>query len=131
MLVKVGDGAAVFQTTAPAQDHCARLERLQSARNGSESRSERWSKIGKCIAALQEVLNNRPELIGDDRLRLERRNDCRHFDARPAKAPSRSIRISGPEAIAIADRIFRGKQKPSEFPSHVSILGEIVERRAA
>lgn len=37
------------------------------------------------------------------------------------------IRISGPEAIAVADRIFRGKQKPSAFESHVQHLGEIVE----
>ncbi|MGI9089142.1 MAG: tRNA uridine-5-carboxymethylaminomethyl(34) synthesis GTPase MnmE [Chthoniobacterales bacterium] len=37
------------------------------------------------------------------------------------------IRISGPEAVAIADKIFRGKQKPSEFASHVQHLGEIVD----
>lgn len=39
------------------------------------------------------------------------------------------IRISGPEAIAIADRAFRGKQKPSEFASHVQHFGEIVDGR--
>ena len=37
------------------------------------------------------------------------------------------VRISGAEAIAVADRIFRGSEKPSEFPSHVQRLGEIVE----
>ncbi len=37
------------------------------------------------------------------------------------------IRISGPEAGAIADHVFRGKQKPSEFQSHVQHLGEIVD----
>jgi tRNA modification GTPase len=37
------------------------------------------------------------------------------------------IRISGRDAVAIADRIYRGKGKPSEFPSHVQRLGEIVE----
>ena len=36
------------------------------------------------------------------------------------------VRISGPEAIAIADKIFRGKRKPSDFESHVQHLGEIV-----
>ena len=36
------------------------------------------------------------------------------------------VRISGPEAIAIADRIFRGKQAPSEFASHVQHVGELV-----
>jgi len=37
------------------------------------------------------------------------------------------IRISGPEAVAIADRICRGKEKPSEFPSHTQRLGQIVD----
>lgn len=40
------------------------------------------------------------------------------------------IRISGPGAIEIADRIFRGKQKPSEFQSHVQRLGEVIENNA-
>ncbi|MFL6540106.1 MAG: tRNA uridine-5-carboxymethylaminomethyl(34) synthesis GTPase MnmE, partial [Chthoniobacterales bacterium] len=37
------------------------------------------------------------------------------------------VRIAGPEAIAIADRLFRGKQKPSEFQSHVQHLGELLD----
>ncbi len=37
------------------------------------------------------------------------------------------IRISGEEAIAVADRIYRGKGKPSEFPPNLQRLGEIVE----
>jgi tRNA modification GTPase len=37
------------------------------------------------------------------------------------------IRISGDESIAVADRIFRGSEKPSQFPSHAQRLGEIVE----
>ena len=36
------------------------------------------------------------------------------------------VRISGSNAIAIADKIFRGKEKPSEFESHVQHLGEII-----
>jgi tRNA modification GTPase len=36
------------------------------------------------------------------------------------------VRISGEEAIAVADRIFRGNERPSEFPSHTQRLGEIV-----
>ncbi len=36
------------------------------------------------------------------------------------------IRLSGADAIAVADRIFRGKQKPSEVASHTQRLGEIV-----
>ena len=37
------------------------------------------------------------------------------------------IRISGAEAIAVADVAYRGKQKPSEFASHVQHLGHIVD----
>jgi tRNA modification GTPase len=37
------------------------------------------------------------------------------------------IRVSGEEAIGVADRIYRGKEKPSEFPSHTQRLGEIFE----
>jgi tRNA modification GTPase len=37
------------------------------------------------------------------------------------------IRLSGPEAIAVADRIFRGQEKPSQFPSHLQRFGEIVD----
>lgn len=36
------------------------------------------------------------------------------------------VRLSGPEAAAVADRIFRGKHRPSEFQSHVQHFGEIV-----
>ncbi len=36
------------------------------------------------------------------------------------------VRLSGPEAVAMADQIFRGKQKPSEFLSHLQHLGEVV-----
>ena len=35
------------------------------------------------------------------------------------------LRISGEDAIGVADRIFRGQGKPSEFPSHTQRLGEI------
>ncbi|HMG04959.1 MAG TPA: tRNA uridine-5-carboxymethylaminomethyl(34) synthesis GTPase MnmE [Chthoniobacterales bacterium] len=41
------------------------------------------------------------------------------------------IRISGEGAIEVADRIYRGKEKPSEFPSHTQRLGEIVESERA
>jgi len=35
------------------------------------------------------------------------------------------VRVSGANAIEIADKIFRGKEKPSRFASHVQHLGEI------
>jgi tRNA modification GTPase len=37
------------------------------------------------------------------------------------------LRITGENAIAVADTIFRGTQKPSELPSHTQRLGEIID----
>ena len=37
------------------------------------------------------------------------------------------IRISGEDALGVADRIYRGREKPSEFPSHTQRVGEIFE----
>src|SRR5207247_2702370 len=37
------------------------------------------------------------------------------------------VRISGVNAIEVADKIFRGKEKPSRFGSHVQHFGEIVD----
>src|SRR5213075_855179 len=37
------------------------------------------------------------------------------------------VRISGVNAIEVADKIFRGKEKPSRFESHVQHFGEIVD----
>jgi len=36
------------------------------------------------------------------------------------------VRLSGPTAIGVASQVFRGKQQPSELPSHVQHYGEIV-----
>jgi tRNA modification GTPase len=38
------------------------------------------------------------------------------------------VRVSGVDAIAVADKIFRGKEKPSRFLSHVQHFGEILDR---
>jgi tRNA modification GTPase len=37
------------------------------------------------------------------------------------------IRVSGEDALGVADRIYCGKEKPSEFPSQTQRLGEIFE----
>ena len=37
------------------------------------------------------------------------------------------IRISGPDALDVADRTYRGKEQPSAFQSHVQHLGELVD----
>jgi tRNA modification GTPase len=43
----------------------------------------------------------------------------------PGEGAIAVVRISGAKAIEIADKIFRGKEKPSRFASHVQHLGEI------
>src|SRR5438128_686832 len=43
----------------------------------------------------------------------------------PGEGAIAMVRVSGANAIEIADRIFRGKEKPSRFASHVQHLGEI------
>src|ERR1700726_4811465 len=44
----------------------------------------------------------------------------------PGEGAIALVRISGANAIAVADKIFRGKEKASRFGSHVQHLGEIV-----
>ena len=43
----------------------------------------------------------------------------------PGEGAIALVRVSGANAIEIADEIFRGKEKPSRFASHVQHLGEI------
>src|SRR5213595_1360178 len=38
------------------------------------------------------------------------------------------VRVSGTNAVAVADKVFRGKEKPSRFASHVQHFGEIFDR---
>ncbi len=45
----------------------------------------------------------------------------------PGEGAIALVRLSGPQAIAVADAIFRGKQKPSDAASHFQQFGEIVE----
>jgi len=40
------------------------------------------------------------------------------------------VRVSGEDAIGVADKVFRGKQRPSDLQSHTQQLGEIVENGA-
>jgi tRNA modification GTPase len=44
----------------------------------------------------------------------------------PGEGAIALVRVSGANAIEIADEIFRGKEEPSRFDSHVQHLGEIV-----
>jgi tRNA modification GTPase len=43
----------------------------------------------------------------------------------PGEGAIAIVRVSGTNAIEIADKIFRGKEKPSRFASHVQHFGEI------
>jgi len=43
----------------------------------------------------------------------------------PGEGAIAMVRVSGANAIQIADKIFRGKEEPSRFVSHVQHLGEI------
>jgi tRNA modification GTPase len=43
----------------------------------------------------------------------------------PGEGAIALVRISGADAIEIADKIFRGKEQPSRFASHVQHFGEI------
>ncbi len=45
----------------------------------------------------------------------------------PGEGAIALVRISGTDAIAVADRIFRGEQQPSEFIARVQHLGDIVD----
>jgi tRNA modification GTPase len=45
----------------------------------------------------------------------------------PGEGAIALVRLSGPQAVAVADEIFRGKQKPSEAVTHLQQFGEIIE----
>lgn len=47
----------------------------------------------------------------------------------PGRAALAVVRISGPQAAAVADRIFRGKTRPSEMPDHTVQHGHVVTQR--
>jgi tRNA modification GTPase len=44
----------------------------------------------------------------------------------PGEGAIALVRLSGPQAVAVADKIFRAKEKPSELASHLQRFGEIV-----
>jgi tRNA modification GTPase len=45
----------------------------------------------------------------------------------PGEGAIALVRVSGANAIAVADKIFRGKENPSRFASHVQHFGEIFD----
>ncbi len=47
----------------------------------------------------------------------------------PGEGAIAIVRLSGPDAIAVADQIFRGETEPSKFPARLQHLGEIIDDR--
>ena len=45
----------------------------------------------------------------------------------PGEGAIALVRVSGVDAIAVADKIFRGRNKPSEFSPQLQQFGEIVD----
>jgi tRNA modification GTPase len=45
----------------------------------------------------------------------------------PGEGAIALVRVSGANAVAVADKIFRGKEKPSQFAANVQHFGEIVD----
>ncbi len=45
----------------------------------------------------------------------------------PGEGAIALVRLAGPDAVAIAEAVFRGTETPSQMPSHTQRLGEIVE----
>jgi tRNA modification GTPase len=46
----------------------------------------------------------------------------------PGEGAIALVRISGPRAVAVADKVFRGKEKPSQFRPHLQHFGEVVDQ---
>ena len=81
----------------------------------------------KCIGALKEILSgHRRDLLPGRRDGSPARRSP-PFLLLPGKVLSRWFASPALNAIAVADTIFRGKEKPSRFVSHVQHFGEILD----
>jgi tRNA modification GTPase len=58
---------------------------------------------------------------------VERDETIAAISTPPGEGAIALIRLSGPGAVAIADRVFRGPESPSSFPSNSQRLGEVVD----
>src|SRR5438105_4249959 len=85
--------------------------------NGAKRKMHRSAEESSLIRSTSSVTDNR-KLISDDTIAA--------ISTPVGEGAIALIRMSGPEAIDISDKIFRGKNIPSRFESHVQHLGEIV-----
>src|SRR5438270_1438263 len=85
--------------------------------NGAKRKMHRSAEESSLIRSTSSVADNR-KLISDDTIAA--------ISTPVGEGAIALVRMSGPEAIDISDKIFIGKNIPSRFESHVQHLGEIV-----
>ena len=80
----------------------------------------------KCIAALKEILGTSTDLTAGKE-RMIAGETIAAISTPAGEGAIALVRVSGVDAIAVADKIFLGKEKPSRFASHVQHFGEILD----
>jgi tRNA modification GTPase len=85
--------------------------------NGAKSRVHRGA--ARCVA-------RRSGVISPDELAAPSGRTIAAISTAAGEGAIALVRMSGPEAIAVADQVVRGSRKPSEFQSHVQHFGNIV-----
>src|SRR5881398_905629 len=104
-----------FRNYSPRKLSCAR-SKPTNCRNGCAFPWARWNKTSNASTNLSA--GKEPFVPGDTIAAI----------STPAgEGAIALVRISGVNAIEVADQIFRGKEKPSRFESHVQHFGEIVD----
>src|ERR1043166_5316067 len=86
--------------------------------NGAESKMHR---------SAERSSENENVLTNEDRDRLIVSDTIAAISTPAGEGAIALVRMSGANAIAVADKIFRGKEKPGRFVSHMQHLGEIVD----
>src|SRR5205807_77958 len=114
-----------FPRSARAENHRARIKRLQPARVDSDFRRHDGaeSTLHRGVAGSL----GQPAKVMDAEQRAVAGETITAISTPAGEGAIALIRVSGEDAIQLADRIYRGREKPSEFPSHTQRLGEIVE----
>src|ERR1700739_525138 len=85
--------------------------------NGTKRQMHRSVEESALLRSTAHAVGD-PELVAGDTIVA--------ISTPPGEGAIALVRISGPGAIGIAEKIFRGKEQPSRFASHVQYLGEVV-----